>query len=170
MRLLYIALLFLASAAAHGQDRRGEYECRQGTVLYRGEALGGADAASFRDLGFGYAKDNNHVWMHGRILEYVDPASFRVSRRYGKPEGAPHGSGPGYMKTDFDVFFHGKKIDGASASTFRELADGYAADAFNVYFRGKQISGASPGTFEVLADGYAKDTFNMYYRGKKVKD
>lgn len=74
-----------------------------------------------------------------------------------------------YMVTDYDVFYRGKKLDGASAYTFRTLADGYAKDAFDVYYKGKKIRGAAANTFKVLDDGYAKDAFSVYYKGNKIR-
>lgn len=53
--------------------------------------------------------------------------------------GARHGIVASYQKTDFDVFYRGRKIKGASASTFLELADGYAKDTFNMYYWGRKI-------------------------------
>ena len=77
--------------------------------------------------------------------------------------------GFGYSKTNFDVYYLGKKID-ASASSFQVLSFGYAKDAFNIYFEGAEVKDASSGTFRVLIDGYAKDAFNAYYRGREIPD
>lgn len=183
-KLLCMVLSVVMSACAYAQDgRNGGYERRGGVVTYYGKALAGADASSFRDLGFGYAKDKNHVWMDGRILEYVDPTTFGVNRRYAiadgerlhgdghRPEGVPQDTykhRTSYFKTTFEVFYDGKKIAGAAASSFKELGKGYAKDAFSVYYRGSKIAGAVASSFKVLDEGYTKDAFNVYYLGNKI--
>ena len=73
-----------------------------------------------------------------------------------------------YVVTDFDVFYGGKKLDGASAMSFKVLGDGYAMDDFDVYYKGKNIKEATAMSFKVLQYGYAKDDFNAYYKGKKI--
>ena len=47
------------------------------------------------------------------------------------------------------VFFQGRKVGGASASSFENIGKGYGKDAWSVYYRGEKIDGASPATFEV---------------------
>lgn len=76
--------------------------------------------------------------------------------------------GRGYAKDAFNVYFRGRKMSKASVSSFKLLKDGYAIDAFNVYYWGREIENASSNSFQVLSDGYARDTFNTYYRGKKL--
>ena len=78
--------------------------------------------------------------------------------------------GYGYGKDSFDVYFCGKKISGASANSFRLLKDGYAKDSFDVYFYGEKVSDASASSFSVDENGYAHDTFSTYYFGKKIGD
>ena len=73
-----------------------------------------------------------------------------------------------YMVTDFDVFYGGKKLDGASAMTFKVLADGYAMDDFDVYYKGKKVEDATAMSFKTLGHGYAMDDFTVYYKGRKV--
>ena len=132
-----------------------------------------ADARSFVDLGHGYAKDRNNVYHHGRILELVDPATFRLKGRdnshfHEEGDWHEHDRSPkGYYKTKFNVYYGDKKID-AMASSFKEIGDGYAKDAFNVFYYGKKIDGASASTFKYTGDGYAQDAFNAYYRGRKL--
>ena len=62
------------------------YEVDRDRVYFGDEMVMHADTRSFIDLGFGYAKDRYHVYMNGRILEYVDPSSFRL-----KESRARHG-------------------------------------------------------------------------------
>ena len=70
-----------------------------------------------------------------------------------------------YFITDDKVFFEGRRIDGATASSFQILHDGYAKDTWTVYYCGEKINGASAESFKVLGYGYAKDTWNVYFDG-----
>ena len=149
------------------------YEVDRDRVYFGDEMVMHADTRSFIDLGFGYAKDRYHVYMNGRILEYVDPSSFRL-----KESRARHGHANmdrdiqephrGYHKTSFSVYYGDKKID-AIPSQFVELDYGYAKDSFSVFFLGEKIKGATCSSFEVLGGGYAKDAFCVYYYGRKVE-
>ena len=75
--------------------------------------------------------------------------------------------GGGYAKDDFEVYYKGRKIEDATAMSFKVLQDGYAMDDFAAYYKGKKIAGASAMSFQVLEDGYAKDAFDTYYKGRK---
>ena len=137
------------------------YKIDRNKVFFDREPIPHADARSFVDLGHGYAKDRNNVYHHGRILEFVDPATFRLK---GRDNSHFHEEGD---KTKFNVYYGDKKID-AMASSFKEIGDGYAKDAFNVFYYGKKVDGASASTFKHTGDGYAQDAFNAYYRGRKL--
>lgn len=75
----------------------------------------------------------------------------------------------GYAKDTWSVYYCGTKMDGASSNSFKVLGFGYAKDTWNVYFDGKKINGASPESFKVLRDGYAKDTWNVYFDAVKIE-
>ena len=149
------------------------YEVDRDRVYFGDEMVIHADIRSFVDLGFGYAKDRHHVYMNGRILEYVDPSSFRLKEsrhRHGHANTDRDIQEPykGYHKTSFSVYYGDKKIDAVS-SQFVELDYGYAKDSFSVFFLGEKIKGATCSSFEVLGGGYAKDAFCVYYYGEKVE-
>lgn len=155
----------------------GTYEVDQfrNEVYYEGRLLQDADYLSFVDLGFGYGKDRNHVYLFGKILEYVDPSTFRVDRQFAingnaRPD-APghHGGSSGYYKTNFDVFYNGSKIQGAHTFSFEILSDGYAKDSFNVYWNGTVVQKAVSSSFVSLGWGYAKDAFNVFWCGVKIE-
>lgn len=174
-RLFIIFLLLFVPSLMFAQSY--SYVKRNGQVYYDGNVIHGADSHSFRDLGYGYGKDRNHVYRYGTILEYVDPSSFRVDRRFTADNGLSSdkpGSGgnccdrQGYYVSTFDVFYNGEKIPGATGSSFVILKEGYAKDAFDVYWMGKKISGASTSSFVCLGNGYAKDAFNAYWAGRKI--
>ena len=91
------------------------YEVDRDRVYFGDEMVMHADTRSFIDLGFGYAKDRYHVYMNGRILEYIDPSSFRLKESRDHHGHAnmdrdiqePH---RGYHKTSFSVYYYGKKL------------------------------------------------------------
>ena len=174
-RLFVIFLLLFVPSLMFAQSY--SYSKRNGQVYYDGKVVHGADSHSFLDLGYGYGKDRNHVYRYGTILEYVDPSSFRVDRRFsadnrpssGRPDGGYHYcERPGYYVSTFDVFYNGEKVPGAASSSFVILKEGYAKDAFNVYWMGKKIPGASTSSFVCLGNGYAKDAFDAFWEGCKI--
>jgi len=151
------------------------YEMDHGRVYFNNELMMHVDVRSFVDLGFGYAKDVHNVYMNGRVLENVDPSTFRLKisntwRHHGKNEKNQEmpAARRGYYKTNMNVYYADHKLD-AMASTFVELKDGYAKDVFNVYYYGEKVKGAMASNFQYLGGGYAKDSFNVYYCGEVVK-
>ncbi|CAF3855076.1 unnamed protein product [Rotaria sordida] len=75
----------------------------------------------------------------------------------------------GYTKDNFNVYYMGQKIDGASTMSFQILTYGYAKDNWSVYYMGRKIPGASVMSFQVLSGGYAKDNWSVYYMGRKME-
>ena len=181
---LAVFILFFSSIVAKAQLGRDDYSIYGDVVSYRGIPIEAADPITFVVLGYGYAKDYYNVYIDGQILRYVDPASFRLKvppyHSNGNIEFYPEIDGRqtcpdiygrqnyGYVKTSNAVLFNGRKIEGASVSSFEILQGGYARDAFNVYFFGRKTD-ASGFSFKYLGDGYAEDAFNVYYNGRKIE-
>ena len=137
----------------HMHQERG-YEIVGTKVYYNGAIVSNASAHSFKELGWGYAKDSNRVFYCGKYLT-GNPSRFKALT-------------DGYAMDTFDVYYFGKEIE-ASTSGFKVLSDGYAKDAFNAYYCGKKVVGSSASTFKVTGNGYAKDAWETYYLGKKVR-
>lgn len=169
-RSLMVVMMMGCTLMVHAQ----KYEIDRGRVFYGDQIIMHADAKSFVDLGSGYAKDRMNVYMDGRVLENVDPSTFRLKehsswRHHGHWErNDPAPEHRGYYKTQFNVYYGDKKID-AMASTFVELGEGYAKDSFNVYYFGEKLKGCMAANFQILEGGYAKDSFSVFYRGNKVE-
>ena len=111
-----------------GNDRPesyGKYSVKGSTVYYNGEKVKGARASSFKDLGWGYAKDTFDVYYCGKEID-ASSSSFKVLE-------------DGYAKDSFDVFYRGKEVKGASSSSFKVLGQGYAKDSFDTYYRGVKV-------------------------------
>ena len=170
---LHKSFLLVAMMGWAMMSNAQRYEVDRGRIYYGNEIVMQADARSFVDLGYGYAKDQYNVYMNGRVLENVDPASFRLKERSGrrphdKEREEPVARHRGYYKTKWNVYYGDKKLD-AMASSFKELGGGYAKDAFNVYYCGEKVEGAWASSFKYTGDGYAEDSFDAYYRGRKLK-
>ena len=88
-KLLITFLLLFAGILNSYAQPRFSYEIFDGRVFFDNREIVYADYYTFVDLGYGYAKDRNHVFMNGRILPYVDPYSFNVSPRYAPEEEYP---------------------------------------------------------------------------------
>ncbi len=95
-----------------------QYEVDHGKVYFDNELLMYADARSFKDLGYGYAKDHYNVYLNGQVLENVDPSTFRLKhsgswrhREDSQVEPIEPPARRGYFKTNFNVYYGDKKID-----------------------------------------------------------
>lgn len=173
-----MTLLLLLSAIQYSYaQRRFSYEMFEGRVFFDQREVIYADYETFVDLGYGYAKDCNHVYMNGRILPYVDPYTFNVSPRYSPKEEYPefdndytprHSRYGEYRVVGRQVFYAGEIVRDAWSASFQDLGQGYAKDAFSVFFRGRKIEGATASSFKILRYGYSKDAFNAYYYGRKI--
>lgn len=188
--MMTVVLLSLTTMAeAQRMDKDG-YRIKGNVALFQGKAIREADVRTFVVLGYGYAKDCENVYLNGKVLPWVDPVTFSLKKgngNHGHGNYRPnHGGGnrhdnecqgsynnryyEKYVVTSFDVYYAGKKLSDASASSFKNLGYGYGKDAFNVYYRGKRINDASGSSFRLLEHGYSKDAFNVYYYGEKLND
>ena len=185
--VLLAMMLVAAVADAQGWRNHSDYRVERGRVYYRNQPVEYADARTFMDLGQGYAKDCQNVYMEGRVLPYVDPASFRLKGQgnahydgypdngYGSNPGGNYGNRPdsdehlarGYKVTQWNVYYNGQKTE-LVVRSFQNLGGGYAKDAFDVYYCGMKLPDAFANRFVYLGDGYAEDSFNTYYRGRKT--
>ncbi|MHA7058037.1 DKNYY domain-containing protein [Aquimarina sp. M1] len=48
-------------------------------IFYEGLLVENADASTFKDLEYGYAKDVNHVFFHGKMVEGADVKTFKYN-------------------------------------------------------------------------------------------
>ena len=167
------SLLVVAMMGWTLMSQAQRYEIDHGRVYFGEDIVMHADARSFVDLGSGYGKDRMNVYMNGRVLENVDPSTFRLKERSSWRHHGHEGMGEppmhkGYYKTSFNVYYGDKKID-AMASSFTDLGGGYGKDSFNVFYRGTKVEGAMASSFKYTGNGYGQDNFNAYYKGKKLK-
>lgn len=174
--LIAAALLLQMSFVSSYAQEFPDYSVSGNRVYYGDERMDFADARTFTALGFGYAKDRDNVYYEGLILDHVDPYSFRLKDSYpdrpgnDRPGNRPGPGSIGYYKTDFNVYFAGRKLEEVMASTFTDLGGGYGKDSFNVYFEGRKLEGNPfAANFVNLGGGYGKDTFDAFYCGVKIE-
>ena len=72
-----------------------------------------------------------------------------------------------YSKDNWTVYYEGRKVKGASASSFTDLGGGYGKDAWTVFYRGRKVEGASASSFESLGNGMGKDNWHTYHYGER---
>lgn len=173
MSFLHKSILLVAMMGWTLTSYAQRYEKDHGRIYFNNELMMHADARSFVDLGYGYAKDRFNVYMNGQVLENVDPSTFRLKERsswrhHGKNTEEEPVVRRGYFKTKMNVYYGDKKLD-AMASTFKDLGGGYAKDSFRVFYCGEEVKGAMASSFKYTGDGYAEDTFDAYFRGKKIE-
>src|SRR5574344_2054587 len=189
-RYLCAATMIGFSSVALGQTH-SNYTFKEDAVMYNNQRVVGADICTFRDLGHGYAKDILNVYINGKILDYVDPTTFRLTesqdseeigrgggyrhRRDGNADYQSYDDGyyydyreEGYLVFKNDVLFNGKKVQNAHNKSFKELGNGYAKDSFRIFYCGNKIDGGMSSSFVNLGGGYAKDSFCIFYRGNKI--
>lgn len=120
---------------------------------------------------------NPHANCHGERYEdrrgRYTKDSWLVYYRGRKVEGASVSSfadlGGGYGKDNWTVYYRGWKVEGASASSFADLGGGYGKDNWTVFYEGRKLEGASAMSFEYKGRGYGKDNWNTYFRGEQLR-
>ena len=73
----------------------------------------------------------------------------------------------GYSKDNWTVYYEGRKVKGASASSFTDLGGGYGKDNWTVFYRGRKVEGASASSFESLGNGIGRDIWHTYHYGER---
>lgn len=185
MKAMTVTVLLSASVLVSAQPARSAYTVRGNYVGYNGRPVSEADARSFIIMAHGYAKDFRNVYYQGNVLPFVDPSTFRLREPEGGPDGAPdmvppvgHGEMPAdahtpvmrYVVSRGVVYYNGREVEGAVASSFKNLGDGYAKDNFDVYYMGVEVDRAFASSFRVLGDGYARDNLYVFYKGREIED
>lgn len=67
--------------AGYAQSSSDGYFIGKNFISYNDSLMSEADVPSFTIMGHGYAKDNRHVYLNGKVLEYADPATFSLTDR-----------------------------------------------------------------------------------------
>jgi hypothetical protein len=158
------------------------YAADSHAVVYEGQRVKSADAATFLVIGanyFGrtvYARDRYRIYGEGvEISRAVE--SFQLLGLGYATDGTKAFYGqkilPGaglkivgiYAKSTAAVFMDGEPLEGLDPQTF-ESQSRFGSDAKKVVWNGRVIEGAEAASFTVIATAvdYAKDRFRVYYR------
>lgn len=86
-----------------------------------------------------YARDKNHVFRYGFVLEGFDGASYRMLEDTSYAVDARH------------VYFRDSVIVGADIATFRVIGFPYSRDAMHVFCGALRMNVEDPGSFKVLS-------------------
>ena len=144
------AMAALAMTIAAGAQTHGGYFVGKNYVSYCDSLMNGADAATFVDLGHGYAKDKSHVYKDGGILPFVDPTTFAVKDGTVAAEKAKKDKAAAADKRQEAV-----SSDSADGNTLLdhilgtdESGNRYAIDGQTVTYNGNTVKGADAATFK----------------------
>ena len=104
-------------------------------VSVSGNAIKGADPATFEVLRGAYAKDAEETYYFDQVVDDADPASFEAL------EGS-------YARDRNHAYWMGKVVPGADPGTFVVLNPNFecTADAEHAYYRDQLIQGFDPST------------------------
>lgn len=143
------------------------YHVRNGAVYYLnafpGKAfqIDGADAATFEVFDRTYARDREHVYINGHLLQGADAGSFQLLDR------------PGFSKDRDRVYQHDQPISEDPAN-FTFLGSDLARDSVNVYWTDGSVLSGDPQHFEIIADEdhylFAKDGDTVFVNGNVIED
>lgn len=124
------------------------------SAYFRGMALAGVDAASFRAINDELAADAVQVWVGTQLIAGADGASFRlISRSHGVDHTAAYAGGSRFVPCDLASF----EVLGGEDESF-------TADSACVYSYGLQLPLADRATFELLGAEYSRDSGGVYWR------
>ncbi|WP_165251315.1 DKNYY domain-containing protein [Paludisphaera soli] len=155
LRLSVWSTLALACAASSGCGTGYTKSGGEWSYVILNESVGrevrkvDADVATFRVLEDPkYARDKNHVYRSGLVLEGFDGGSF---------EFLP---GCNYARDRNHVYYRDSIVVDADRDTFRVLGFPYGRDAKNVYCGSLRMNVERPADFRVLQEG---DPFGTSY-------
>lgn len=142
------------------------YHVRNGAVYYLnafpGKAfqIDGADAATFEVFDRTYARDREHVYINGHLLQGADAGSFQLLDR------------PGFSKDRDRVYQHDQPISEDPAN-FTFLGSDLSRDSVNVYWTGGSVLSRDPENFVIIADEdhylFAKDGGTVFVNGNTIE-
>lgn len=151
------------------------YSVVQNAVYYDAVKIEAADAQSFyvfendeiRYSFRGLAKDKQHVYYNGEIIEQADPQTLEFVRY---PDGR---IADAYLKDKNVVFYYRKVLVDADPGTFevynRICFDGdiyFARDKNTVWLSGEPLKGVDASSFKVLT---YNDSYTNYFSAKSTE-
>ncbi|MEG3755713.1 DKNYY domain-containing protein [Psychromonas arctica] len=99
-------------------------------ILYHGEVIS-ENADSFKIINDEYAKDSQHVYAQGELIDGMVPEGFTVISPY-------------YRKDKNQAYYFNTPIPGSDPDTFKVLNDAISKDHQHIYYDGYIISNRAP--------------------------
>ena len=172
-RIFFFISAFAVAMAGYAQSSSDGYFIGKNFISYNDSLMSGADVPSFSIMSHGYAKDNRHVYLNGKVLEYADPATFSLTDRTGsegpKTEDATQNARPAATE-------RGKAQDNGKTSVLDIVlgtdngTSKYAVNGTVVAYDGNVIKKADAATFKYVGGEYAADKHHAYYKGHILGD
>ena len=178
-KIIAVAVLLIGTMTVFAQNY-ARYAVRLDKVFYAGAVVNEADALTFRDLGYGYAKDRNNVYWNGQVLPFVSPEGFRLhdGQDVCPPVEQEPEAKPGLEQAIGVLLgtFLGQVSGQSSATTpppppghVHVVKEGYFVDVDVVLYNGVIVEEAHPDSFQELGNGYAIDDSHAFYAGQRIK-
>ncbi len=180
-KIVAVTVLIMSTMVVAIAQDIGKYKILNGKVYYNNVILHEANPNTIQDLGYGYAKDDENVWLDGKLLPLVDARSFRL-KNSPTPPPPPSASNPlqsagsalgdvisgilGVGATHKPPHHNG----GNPVHEHIQQVRGYEIIGTKVYYNGTVVGNASAHSFKDLGCGYAKDSYRVYYCGVKLTD
>jgi len=191
-KILEIFLCIFLASCSYG------YKLKNSQVYwtYSNESVGnaerlldGVDAKSLQTFGFkAYAKDKNHAYYEGVVIDGADANTFRpIDNNYAvdnkkayisavEIKGADGGTFSliegDWSKDKSEIYYLGDAVGVCDFPTFRVKSglDGWwAEDAKCVYHTGKRLPIKDRDTFEIIDEFYSRDKYLVYCLGKIIE-
>lgn len=141
-------------------------------VYLDGRKIKEADAATFEVLTLDeyYAKDQTHVFFHGKVVAGADPKTFTAVNPPidDLEEEVPSDQTPVYWKDAYHVYYREKIVEGADVNSFIHFAGLYAKDISHVYYQDYVLEEADPEKFRFIKrNSIGTDGTNLFIYNRR---
>ena len=140
-------------------------------VHHVGAELEGADAATWTDLGDGFARDARRVYFDGGALDGADPATFVVDAHAGSCGWARDARRVWWREYQWHDHSDGESIEqleDVDAATFSALDATVARAGDQMLRRGRPLIEANAATFRMLGGGWYADAGALWFGDTRV--
>lgn len=144
--------------------RRDQYWVDQHHVYLEHEtslkAVQNADPQSFRDLGHGYAADQNAAWYWGRLMKTCTHSQrlevFTDNTLYASDEE--------------QIYCDGKALQRVTAHSWRMLSAHFSTDDVHIYYLERKLPRVDIASWTHLDGPWSKDKQHVFYMNKIQKE
>lgn len=128
-------------------------------LYFLGLVVEDVDLNTFEFLDSPFSRDKGHIFYYGKKIENADASTFKVvAKNYGVDKNHVYTGtvlGPAIIEGADPISF--EIIDK------RAIVSEYSNDANHVYYKGRLISDADASTFQLLENNYSKDKNHVYH-------